>query len=291
MVRTKATPPKGNLMKAALDADKKKGKTRKVRIDNFRTYIHELQKSIAAENGMTEASQTVFNDLSLSVIRMLVDDAEDLRLHSKKKSMKNIINAIRLRFPAALSNAALDAIDKHDNEVAAEVERRAAGIKGTRKVDNAGLTFSVTRVEHNVRALAPGIRVKRKMCSDLTATVEYIISEVIKGSLTKIGDATRITPRSILLALESDADLKKLFKSFVMQGGVLPAPKEEKVKKATPTKGKKTTPTKGKKATPPKVVRAPRQVYSPNTTAAKKAAALAKRRATLAAKKAAAAAE
>lgn len=93
------------------------------------------------------------------------------------------------------------------------------------RTDRAGLVLPVGRIYGKLRRSGVANRVSAGAPVYLAAALEYIVSEVVElaGKSASEDKRHRITPRHILLAIQNDDELMKMFKHVtISSGGVLP---------------------------------------------------------------------
>jgi histone H2A len=93
------------------------------------------------------------------------------------------------------------------------------------RTDRAGLVLPVGRIYGKLRRSGVANRVSAGAPVYLAAALEYIVSEVVElaGKAASDDKRHRITPRHILLVIQNDEELTKMFKHVtISSGGVLP---------------------------------------------------------------------
>lgn len=93
------------------------------------------------------------------------------------------------------------------------------------KSSRAGLVMSVARVEHNLRRGRYAKRIGTAGSVYLASTLEYLTAEILElaGNACHQNKKKRINPRHIMMAIDSDAELKLLLKDVcIPNSGVLP---------------------------------------------------------------------
>src|SRR5277367_5966166 len=100
---------------------------------------------------------------------------------------------------------------------------KANAKRGTRAA-RAGLTFPVPRVETMLRNNVGKMRVGAGSAVYLAATLEYLCAELLElsGNASRDNKKARIANRHLMLAIKNDEELNKLFKDFILPGGVVP---------------------------------------------------------------------
>ena len=115
---------------------------------------------------------------------------------------------------------------------------------GVSRTARAGLKFPVSRIHRYLRQGKYSKRIAVGAPVYLAAVLEYLVAEVLElsGNAARDIKKRRINPRSIVLAIRSDAELSQLTpRVIVPSGGVLPNIHSYLLKKAKRKNGKKTS--------------------------------------------------
>jgi len=93
------------------------------------------------------------------------------------------------------------------------------------KSKKSGLIFPVHSILKNLKAINPKTLVREGSAVYLAAVLEYLVAEVleISGEITAKNKRKRINPRSISLAIQSDAEIHEMLKDVtISEGGGTP---------------------------------------------------------------------
>lgn len=223
--------------------------------NNFNLAINRVLKQVHPDSGMSGDALDTVNNLVNIVIEKLMNEVNNLMHSSTRKtvSSREIQSAVRLVFGNGelLKHAVSEgtkAVTKY-NAVTTTGGSKSAKEKSTGPVPRsakAGIIFPVTRVETLMMSLTSSERKSDGAAVYLAAVVEYVVAEILElaGNTARDDKRTRIIPRSILLAIENDIELKRLFSDTVLSGGVVPFSVPAPEKKAVRQKSKKSTKSK-----------------------------------------------
>jgi histone H2A len=129
------------------------------------------------------------------------------------------------------------------------VAKRAGAKKGGSQSKKAGLLFPVGRIGSLLRKGQYARRVGASGAVYLAAVVEYLVAELleltVKAAKPAAGKkaATRLSPRTLTLAVRHDEDLGALLQNVTLsRGGVLPAVNKALSKQQNKAKKSSATP-------------------------------------------------
>jgi len=97
--------------------------------------------------------------------------------------------------------------------------------KSVSRTKKAGLQFSVSRVEKNLRQGHYADRIGATAPVNMAAVMEYLTAEVLElaGNAARDNGKSRITPRHLNLAIRNDEEIARLLRNVtISEGGVLP---------------------------------------------------------------------
>ena len=199
---------------------KKGGKRPKRRVESYGTYIYTVLKQVHPDNtGISRRGVSILNSFLSDIFDRLSSEAGRLTRYTKKSTLssREIQSAVKLTLPGEL--------DKHARaEGNKAVTKFTGSVKGSRS-SRAGLTFPVGRIHRYLKKGRFARRVGSTAGVYLTATLEYMIAEILDwaGNAAKDNKVKRITPRHIQLAIRNDEELNALlYSATIAGGGVLP---------------------------------------------------------------------
>ena len=93
--------------------------------------------------------------------------------------------------------------------------------KSVTRSHKAGLQFPVGRIDRHLKLGKYSARTSATASVYLAGVLEYLTAEVLElaGKAALDNKRTRITPRFIFLAAESDEELKRILKGVTISGG------------------------------------------------------------------------
>jgi histone H2A len=211
---------------------------------NFYTYIYKVLKQVHPDTGISQEAMNEMNFLVHYTFDKLMDSANQFLLSSSHVTMssRDIQSAIRLAFPGELAKHAVSegtkAVTKFTSSIYTakgygdanygqiDANGKAKKAKPIMRSSRAGLQFPVSRVDNMIRRFIPGREGRLGAGAPVyfTAVLEYLAAEILElaGNAARDNKRVRITTRHITLAIENDEELKRLFGSAVLSGGVLP---------------------------------------------------------------------
>lgn len=201
-----------------------------VRNPRLYDYISKLAKRVNPDISLTGESAVELNNLNKYLLEMLMQkvNANVNRQSKKTATAKEVEYAVKLAFPMELRKHAISegskAIQTYEAAAKDRASQRKPGeqLKPVLKSSLANIVFPITRIENIMRELSTADRVSKGAPIYMAAVLEYITSEILELSwnFTVNNKKKRITPRHITLAVQDDAELKKLFAHVNFGGGV-----------------------------------------------------------------------
>jgi len=241
----------------------------------FEVYIYRVLKQVHPDTGISGAALSIMVNLVKVNITKIVKVVNQLLLRTGAKTVtsRDIQSATRICLPGELSKHAvtegIKAVTKYDANLGQAVKVAGQKAKPEQRSRKAGITFNVTRVE---KLMSLEASAKRKSAGSgvyLAAVVEYLVAEILElaGNCARDFRKVRITPRHIKLSISNDSELSMLYSDTVIGGGViprihdslLPAQKEERVKKQKVSESAKKKPVVKKPVTKKKSVDKPQE--------------------------------
>lgn len=233
-----------------LQKEEKNFRRKKTRF--FEIYISKVLKTINAEYGITANAKQQLNSVICYIAKLLSEKAMLLTLTSQKKTMavKEIENAVRLTFFGNLRENSVkhgqDAVQKYSSNDGDDSKHLS-------RQNRADIIFPPSIAEKYLRNFGHIKTMVTKATPVYLATVlQYVVSEILIQAVKNAMENThrRLTIRDLELAVRSDFELDRLFRTFSIQflgGGVLPEIHESLLAKK-PKKKKKVVLGLGKNA-------------------------------------------
>lgn len=188
------------------------------------TYIHRVLKEVRPKLGLSSDGKRVFCDILCYISDKISVSAVSITKHAGKITVSNdeIITAVKIVLgECELMKHAYSEIKK-----AITKYNQTSGGNNRARESRAGLTFSVSRAENDIRNhLSKDMRASESVGVSLAATLEYLSAEIIElsGNKTQDDGRTYITPRDIFMTIAHDEELNSLLKYItISKGGVLP---------------------------------------------------------------------
>ena len=244
-----------------MEKTKKKSKT-SIDSVNFNTYVYRVLKQVHPDTGLSGTALMAMNNLVKFNIEKIMENVNRLMNRSERLtvSSREIQSAVRLTLPGELAKRAVSestkAVTKYNQTKLDRKEKKEKLKKGKKLTPvyrsvMAGLLFPVTRIENLMIELSSSSRKSDTAAVYLTATCEYLCSEVeeLAGNAARDNKRARITPRHVMLAVRNDSELYNLYRKVVFAGGVMPNIHSSILPKKTtkPKKPIKKAPKKGKR--------------------------------------------
>lgn len=208
---------------------------------SHKTEIHRLAKSLCPECNLSAGAVTEFEKFVNSKYEEITRYAQKATLMAKQKTIT--LHAVETAAKLMVSTDFLreQVIMCIDRSVKAFMSFK--GRKGVRVSDSekAGLQLSVARAGVALRSDDNGFRVAQLAAVAAAAAVEQLAAEWldVASGITKKYKRVVVTPRHMMLARETDAELAKVCPK-VLGAGVEPKIHNVLLKKAKPSKRRKT---------------------------------------------------
>ena len=187
---------------------------------NFLPYIHKVLHQVHQDSTISTEAINELNLLVHSVAERIINESTHLAKTNKKKtiSSREIQTGVQICIPGELSKHAVS-----EGTKAVRKYTSTSSMKGDRS-KKSGLRFPVGRTEALIRQQSSINRVGAGAPVYLAAVLEYLTAEILElaGNAAKDNKAKRISPRHLLLAIELDEELAKLFIGVTLSGGVTP---------------------------------------------------------------------
>jgi histone H2A len=148
-----------------------------------------------------------------------------LRTRKKTITIKDIQSAVQLNLTGELIKNSVhdgaEAINRYNESINKRKESDEKTITMSRST-MAGLLLPITRIEKIMMELVTVNRKSNTAAVYLAAVCEYLLVEVMISAKNIATDKhkVRITPRHIMLAVNDNDDLKKIYGNTVFAGGV-----------------------------------------------------------------------
>lgn len=164
----------------------------------------------------------VINSQIMELIDRLTKEAKNLCVMNKKVTLtsREMQTAVRLMLPGEVAKHAVAEATKAITKATADLGR----VGGGKLSMKAGLVFPIPYFKTLV-AEKSKTRVGSGAPIYLAAVCEYITAEILElaGNAARDNQLVRITPRHIMLAIQNDEELRRLFTGHIRGGGVLPS--------------------------------------------------------------------
>ena len=208
----------------------------KARKDTFQTYTYKVLRQNEPDNGISQSGMCSIETLIDELLGKLLKESKRLLLRTGKKTLtaKEVQTATRLLLRGELAKTAVAQAEQ------ALTQYNVAGTGQTRS-NRAKLLFPVGRVERLVRQQQTANRISDSAPVYLAAILQYVVAEILQGAAMSARKRKfkRITPRDIMLTVEMDDELNKLFSGVFAHSGnvyqiepaLLPASKKTKLAK------------------------------------------------------------
>lgn len=202
--------------------EKKNNKRKKTRF--FETYISKVLKTMSASNGITANAKQQLNSAVCIISKQISHIVNVLTFIAKKKtsSEKEVINAVRLIFPANLANGAINEGEKSISKFAEEEDKHSS------RQEKAGIVFPPSIAEKFLRNFGfSKIMITKTAPVFLASVLEYLVTVILNLATKRAVEhrRVRITIRDLELAVREDADLNSLWDKCNLNfigGGVVP---------------------------------------------------------------------
>lgn len=199
----------------------------------FSTYIKRVLKQVHPDTDITSGAMQIMEQLVIYSLDTIIQTGNTLVLEAAPRETtdsRTIQSAVRILLPGELSKHAVaegtKAVTKYYHGNHGDKETKPKGLKEPkRRESRAGLLFSVARCEERIRQLCVTKRVAAGAPVYLAGVIEYLCSEVLElaGNASRDNKKKRIKPRHIMIAIQNDWELSRLYKHSFMDGGVLPS--------------------------------------------------------------------
>ena len=216
-----------------------KASTKRRAAPSYATYIPKVLKSVY-DGGIEEAAKQQLRVVVEDLADRIAQQARQLTVANDRKTVSDleVKTAVQLILGGGLADNAID-------DATMAIESYDATDSGP-KVVRAGLIVPPSLAEKNIRDHS-NLRVSEKAGVYLAAVMEHLIADMTEraGKEAQEDKRKRITVRQLYLAISSDEELKKVVKTELLGGGVLPyihsslEPKEGDKKKRTKKRSKK----------------------------------------------------
>lgn len=186
----------------------------------FDRYIDRVLKQVHPDTGMSRSSMDTVNNMVRFVLRKIITCIMRTKVKETVTS-REVQTAVRMVLPGELAKHAVSegtkAVTKFNSA------SRSKGDKSHRREFYAGLQFSVSRVESVMRSMGLS-RVGAGAPVYLAAVCEYVTAEILElgGNAARDHKRKRVARKYVMTAIENDDELKCLFDSAILGGGVIP---------------------------------------------------------------------
>lgn len=165
----------------------------------------EILRDISPDAGIDASGKAVVNQIVTSVVSRLLAIAHALVIHESRQTVnsRSMQGAVRILFPPELSvganNASVVAVTKFN---AYYPDKKAAG-----------LTVSISRVEHMIRTARTAPRVGVGAPVYLAGTIDYLLKQLLEAAqrVSRENKKVRVTSEHIAAAIEGDDEMRELF--------------------------------------------------------------------------------
>lgn len=232
---------------------------------HYDVYIYKVLKQVHPDTGISGEAMSAMDEIVHHSIRKIMHRANLVREGKATITSREIQTAVRLSVPGELTKHAVGEATKALAKFRTHTHKK--GDAKHSKQSLAGLQFSVSRVEREMRKCAAGCkcRLSAEAPIYLAAVVEYLVAEILElsGNASRDNKRVRITTRHIFLAIGHDEDLAKFYGDCIITAGVIPhiheallrqkaAPKKKAVPKPKASSKKKVGAKSKAKAAPKK---------------------------------------
>ena len=215
---------------------------------SFKTYVHRLLKQVHPNVHITQKSVNVMDGLLRAVATNLCSTAHTLVEGTEKKTLssREVQSALRVTLPDEFCQQAEDSgktavenFNTSQEEKGGKEQKSGNKVKPQMRETRAGLTFSVSLTEKYLRGFGKiAYRISNTASVYLTAVLECVAQEILKrsGTVCTNDKKTNITPRHILLAMETNGGLEALVTTMnlrILGAGSLVSPDLPKRKTKT----------------------------------------------------------
>ena len=215
---------------------------------SFGSYIQKVLKQVHPDTGLAgEALAALINMVKILLKRLVAGINEIMtRSGGQTISSRTVSLAVRLILPKELAKHAVSEGVKACTKYASVYGDASTAKEGNSRSFTAGLQFPVTRTENLMMKYSTSDRKSATAAVFLTATLEYLMAEVLElsGNVAKQAHRHRISPRHIMLAVHSDEELAQLFQNSVFAGGVVPDIPEALIAASAPKRSSKSSSSK-----------------------------------------------
>lgn len=195
---------------------------------SYKSFIHKIQKSATPDIGRNNAASNTLNNLLLALVNRFAEVIHILANESNPNKVvstisdKVVVAAAKILLPGELSLFALQEADRALDLLSKSQEEKHDNKIGT--AERAGLILPPPRVLHQLRSFFGKRHIAKTVPVALAAVLQFVISEVLSsaGALAVLDKKKRVTPFNILTAINKDVELKEVFKTFLVGGGVTP---------------------------------------------------------------------
>lgn len=212
---------------------------------SFGSYIQKVLKQVHPDTGLAgEALAALINMVKILLKRLVAGINEIMtRSGGQTISSRTVSLAVRLILPKELAKHAVSEGVKACTKYASVYGDASTAKEGNSRSFTAGLQFPVTRTENLMMKYSTSDRKSATAAVFLTATLEYLMAEVLElsGNVAKQAHRHRISPRHIMLAVHSDEELAQLFQNSVFAGGVVPDIPEALIAASAPKRSSKSS--------------------------------------------------
>jgi len=194
---------------------------------NFRRYVSMNVKQVHPEMGITFEAANEVNYMLHYVLEKLMCAANQLIIHSHRGTVTRgvVLSAAKLVLPGELGAHAIS--DAHKALATWFTSGPGKKGKGTTKNQSsrAAIKFPVKRVANVMRIYADNCsRLSAKAAVFTAGLLDYLCLEILElaGNAAREYKKQRINTRFIKIAIVNDEELKDLFSSVTLSGGIMP---------------------------------------------------------------------
>ena len=195
---------------------------------NFKIYLSRLLKNIDDDSKISSLTLVSLDNLIKINIEKIMKGINELMAHSSKKTIshKEVIGSVNLLFPKKVANNTITFIEQ---SIDIFKKNKKDKLKGSKSFIS-GLVFPVTKIQNYAMKFSLTSRKSEKFSIAITAACEYLLLSILEKSMniSKKNKRVRITNRYVVLAIDSDEDMKKIYSNCIFSGGVAQyTPKKE----------------------------------------------------------------